>query len=166
MHASSRLSTRAAPLQYVQSASQCTMGHGHLSEADHALVALGRYYLVWNWDNAIWGTSCLLAALQPGLVTRYSTEIEGFLASWINGNNGITVTPKGLAWTTEWGSLRNSANAGLFPCVDANGFECCKPACCACQASKICFWLLTWSLHVERAKPYLRGFLVFPTIQR
>lgn len=34
------------------------------------------------------------------------------LSSWINGNNGITVTPKGLAWTAEWGSLRNSANAG------------------------------------------------------
>ena len=106
----------SAPPQHAQSACQCTIGHIRLSGADHALVALGRYYLVWNWDNAIWGTSCLLAALQPGLVTRYSTGIEGFLASWINGNNGITVTPKGLAWLTEWGSLRNSANAGLLPC--------------------------------------------------
>ncbi|KAK9858827.1 hypothetical protein WJX84_008301, partial [Apatococcus fuscideae] len=79
-----------------------------------------QYYLVWNWDNAIWGTSCLLAAIQPGVETRYSTEIEGFLASWINGNNGITVTPKGLAWTTDWGSLRNSANAALIAMIYSN----------------------------------------------
>lgn len=46
----------------------------------HPASAPLRYYLVWNWDNAIWGTSCLLAALQPGVMTRYSTEIEGFLA--------------------------------------------------------------------------------------
>ncbi|KAK9867945.1 hypothetical protein WJX84_010587 [Apatococcus fuscideae] len=79
-----------------------------------------QYYLVFNWDNAIWGTSCLLSALQPGVTTRYSTEIEGFLASWINGNNGITVTPKGLAWTTDWGSLRNSANAALIAMIYSN----------------------------------------------
>ncbi len=120
-----------------------------------------RYYLVWNWDNTIWGTSCLLSALQPGVSTQYSTEIEGFLASWINGNNGITVTPKGLAWTTDWGSLRNSANAGWSLCIPLHDAHCQSTTCQhqLLQESGAQVSVKDGNLHLEcKSKMLLRPF--------
>ena len=67
---------------------------------------------MWGWDNAIWGASALLASTQAA-PSIYSNEIERALGNWINGRNGTVITPKGLAWSNDWGTLRNVANAGM-----------------------------------------------------
>lgn len=71
-----------------------------------------RRSIVWGWDNAIWGASALLAPLQDA-PNIYSNEIERALGNWMNGRNGTVITPKGLAWSNDWGALRNVANAGM-----------------------------------------------------
>ena len=71
-----------------------------------------RQSIVWGWDNAIWGASALLANYHSGEQTDYSREIERALGNWMYGRNGTIITPKGLAWSNDWGTLRNAANAG------------------------------------------------------
>ena len=37
-----------------------------------------------------------------------------FLESWVAGGNGVSYTPAGLAWFSEWGPLRYTMNAALI----------------------------------------------------
>ena len=87
----------------------------HIRKGSSYLISRGPYRrsIVWDWDNAIWGASVLLAAVTPGVPSIYSTEVERAMTNWMNGLNGTVITPKGLAWSNDWGSLRNAANAGM-----------------------------------------------------
>lgn len=62
----------------------------------------------------IWAVDALLLSL-PEPQPKYKYEMEFFFDSWIKGWYGVTYTPLGLAWTSDWGPLRNAANAGRHP---------------------------------------------------
>lgn len=41
-------------------------------------------------------------------------QVQRFLEAWITGTDGVTYTPSGLAWGSEWGSLRFVGNAAMI----------------------------------------------------
>jgi len=63
-----------------------------------------------SWDDKSYGTGILLA--QETGKAQYKNAVEGWLNNWTNGN--ITKTAGGLAWISEWGSLRYSANTAFL----------------------------------------------------
>ena len=44
-------------------------------------------------------------------------QVQRFLEAWIKGTDGVTYTPHGLAWGSEWGSLRFVGNAAMIAAV-------------------------------------------------
>ena len=60
----------------------------------------------------IWAVDAMLLSL-PEPQPKYKYEMEFFFDSWIKGWYGVSYTPLGLAWTSDWGPLRNAANAGM-----------------------------------------------------
>lgn len=44
-------------------------------------------------------------------------QVQRFLEAWIMGTDGVTYTRNGLAWGSEWGSLRFVGNAALIASV-------------------------------------------------
>lgn len=70
----------------------------------------------WNnfdWDSAYWG---VLSVLNEG--GAFDRNISAFANAWRKGTDGVTYTPKGLAWSFEWGSLRHNANAAFYVLVN------------------------------------------------
>jgi endoglucanase len=67
-----------------------------------------------NWDDKIYGCYPLLAKLTGK--AKYYADIERNLDFWTDGFQGqkITYTPGGLAWLSQWGSLRYSSNASFL----------------------------------------------------
>ena len=67
-----------------------------------------------NWDDKTYGCMVLLAALTGEQV--YRDEATEWLDYWTVGNDGgrIQYTPGGLAWLSEWGSLRYAANTAFL----------------------------------------------------
>jgi hypothetical protein len=51
-------------------------------------------------------------------------RLATFVNAWIKGVDGVTYTPKGLAYSTQWGSLRHVGNAMFLMKAYAKG----KPA--------------------------------------
>ena len=50
-------------------------------------------------------------------------QVERFLESWIQGENGITYTPGGMAWASEWASNRFVGNAAMIAAVYASHIQ-------------------------------------------
>ena len=50
-------------------------------------------------------------------------QVERFLESWIEGQNGIAYTPGGLAWASEWASNRFVGNAAMIAAVYASHIQ-------------------------------------------
>ncbi len=69
-----------------------------------------------SWDDKSYGAAILLA--QETNKTQYKSAVEGWLNNWTNGS--ITKTPGGLAWISQWGSLRYSANTAFLAGVYAD----------------------------------------------
>lgn len=71
----------------------------------------------YDWDSHGWGARVLLAKYAPEMV-RAREEIDDFARTWVASNgdgfNGPKFTPKGLAWFTQWGSLRHASNAAFL----------------------------------------------------
>ncbi len=66
-----------------------------------------------GWDYKGNGTGILLAQLTGK--ESYKQNVEGWLNWWSDrSGNGIAYTAGGLAWLTEWGSLRYSANTAFL----------------------------------------------------
>jgi Glycosyl hydrolase family 9/Cellulose binding domain/Secretion system C-terminal sorting domain/Divergent InlB B-repeat domain len=67
-----------------------------------------------NWDDKIYGCYPLLAKLTGK--AKYYADIERNLDFWTDGFQGqrITYTPGGLAWLSQWGSLRYASNASFL----------------------------------------------------
>ncbi|KAF8065624.1 celF [Scenedesmus sp. PABB004] len=80
-----------------------------------------QYSFGFDWDSALPGAAAVLAAVPGlGVSSAARTWLEGFvLAKWQNTASRcpaspystVCYTPKGLAWYSEWGTLRNTANA-------------------------------------------------------
>ena len=41
-------------------------------------------------------------------------QVARFLETWLSGTDPVQYTPKGLAWASEWGTLRYTMNAALI----------------------------------------------------
>ncbi len=72
------------------------------------------------WDNKSMGAVCLLAKLTGD--KSYGTQLEECL-DWWNGG-GITMSPKGLAWLDQWGSLRYSTTMAMLAASYAESEVC------------------------------------------
>ncbi|NET10390.1 MAG: glycosyl hydrolase family 9 [Symploca sp. SIO2B6] len=66
-----------------------------------------------NWDDKSYGAAVILA--QETDDSRYEQDVERWLDHWSNNSgNGIQHTDGGLAWLSQWGSLRYSANTAFL----------------------------------------------------
>jgi endoglucanase len=74
-----------------------------------------------DWDSKHYGTYVLLARLTGK--QKYTDAIERNLAYWTTGTASgerVTYTPGGLAWLSQWGSLRYAMNESLVAMIYAN----------------------------------------------
>lgn len=72
-----------------------------------------------SWDTKQYGAAILLA--QETGNARYRTDVESWLNFWSDKSGaGITYTSGGLAWLSQWGSLRYSANTAFLAGVYAD----------------------------------------------
>lgn len=55
-------------------------------------------------------------------------QVERFLEAWITGTDGVTYTPAGLAWGSEWGSLRFVGNAAMIAAVYSKSIAGARPS--------------------------------------
>jgi hypothetical protein len=68
---------------------------------------------VWDnfdWDSNSWGAVVMLSRFYPNDALLKS-RIDGFITSWTKGSQWVQFTPKGLAYSGPWGSLRHVGNA-------------------------------------------------------
>ncbi len=66
-----------------------------------------------SWDNKSYGAAILLS--QSTANVKYRNDVEGWLNNWSDtSGNGITYTPGGEAWLSQWGSLRYSATTAFL----------------------------------------------------
>nr|AMH40394.1 glycoside hydrolase family 9 [Timema cristinae] len=72
-----------------------------------------QYWIGFDWDQKTSGADVLLAQLTGD--SSYSTKTKNYCDNIINNQQR---TPKGLIFISEWGSLRESANA-MFICLKA-----------------------------------------------
>ncbi len=71
--------------------------------------------LKFSWFNAWPGAAVLLASLTQQ--DNYVRDAEGILLTWNTGGKGIVYTPKGLAYSANFGSLRYTANIAFLAAV-------------------------------------------------
>ncbi|EDX75702.1 Glycosyl hydrolase family 9 [Coleofasciculus chthonoplastes PCC 7420] len=71
-----------------------------------------------SWDDKSYGAAILLA--QETGKNEYKGDVEGWLNSWLPGGSTPTYTDGGLAWLSQWGSLRYSANTSFLAGVYAD----------------------------------------------
>lgn len=83
----------------------------------------GDYKWTMCWDDKYTGAVCLLANLTGE--DKYKQRIEKNLDWWSGkGGESATYSPKGLAWISEWGSLRYSTTAAFIAASYAEGGQC------------------------------------------
>lgn len=70
-----------------------------------------------SWDGKTNGAACLLAGLTGK--QEYKNYMEDHLGHWLPGGS-VAYTPGGLAWLSEWGSLRYAANTAFIAFVYAD----------------------------------------------
>ncbi|XP_038057262.1 endoglucanase 4-like [Patiria miniata] len=69
-----------------------------------------------SWDDKKAGVMMMMYQLTGA--TRYKTAITNYLNSWQPGN--IQYTPKGLAWSVQWGTNRYAASTAFLALVAAH----------------------------------------------
>ena len=52
--------------------------------------------------------------MTPDLAAQACLQAARFVEGWIAGTADITYTPDGLAWSSQWGSLRYTMNAAFI----------------------------------------------------
>jgi hypothetical protein len=68
---------------------------------------------VWNnfdWDSNSWGAVVFLSRWFPSN-TFYKSRMDGLIKDWLSGGSWVRKTPRGLAFSGDWGSLRHVGNA-------------------------------------------------------
>lgn len=69
------------------------------------------------------GLSLLNLRKSPGDRSVLYLQVQRFVEAWITGTDGVTYTPGGLAWGSEWGSLRFVGNAAMIASVYAKNVQ-------------------------------------------
>lgn len=88
----------------------------YLDEArDHIqpLINEHRFPLTTDWDNVAYCVMAILHKIEPQNES-YKKFMDPLLERWITN---FTYTPKGLAFASEWGSLRQSTNTAFLALV-------------------------------------------------
>ncbi len=71
-----------------------------------------------SWDTKTAGAALYLGLLLPQPQAQpYLAAVSSYLASWSTGTNGVTMTPKGLSWLSNWGPLRYSMSAATVAAI-------------------------------------------------
>lgn len=60
-----------------------------------------------------------LLSQQEGL----QSQLDSFLQTYIEGGNGVAITPQGLSWTGQNGPLPNAANAAHLALMYGDALE-------------------------------------------
>jgi len=89
----------------------------YLNKAESLYQGIGPGFTQ-SWDNKSYGSAILLA--QETGKSEYKGDVEGWLNSWLPGGSTPTYTDGGLAWLSQWGSLRYSANTSFLAGVYAD----------------------------------------------
>ena len=71
-----------------------------------------------NWDDVSYGAAVLLA--QDTGDSKIQSDVRGWLDSWVNGTNGVSITAGGLRHISQWGSLRYAATTAMVAGVVAD----------------------------------------------
>ncbi|CAH1790308.1 unnamed protein product [Owenia fusiformis] len=69
-----------------------------------------------SWDSKLVGAQLIL--YQTTGDARYSAPVTSFVDPWLRGGSKL-YTPKGLAWHSQWGANRYSANTAFIALVAA-----------------------------------------------
>lgn len=73
-----------------------------------------------NWDQKQAGAALYLGLLLPQPANQpYLKDVSSFLTSWSDGKDGVTATPQGLRWLSQWGSLRYAMSAATIGAIYA-----------------------------------------------
>jgi hypothetical protein len=98
----------------------------YLDKAESCISSLGTDAYKWaqSWDDVRYGAILMLAKLTNKPIYKQSTERH--LDWWSVGYNGdkIKYTPKGLAFLTEWGSLRYAEATAFLALVYSDWSGC------------------------------------------
>ena len=90
---------------------KATKKSDYLKKAEDYYPGLGGW--TYNWNDKSYGTAVLLA--QETNNHKYRQNFEDWLDKyWINGEYPVHITKGGLAWLSEWGSLRYAANTAFL----------------------------------------------------
>ncbi len=89
---------------------KATENSDYLNKAENYYDGLGGW--TYNWNDKSYGTGVLLA--QETNNSQYRNDVEQWLDQWINGEGSVKRTAGGLAWLSEWGSLRYAANTAFL----------------------------------------------------
>jgi hypothetical protein len=72
-----------------------------------------KFYSIWaSWDNAWFEAACTM--LMDGHDTGKGDLrklVDSMMMSWVEGKEGIKITPGGAHWLSPWGSNRYAANS-------------------------------------------------------
>ena len=74
---------------------------------------------LFSWDDKSAGVALMFYLLDTPKKSEAKAAFERFLDNWADGKNGIIITPKGLSWGLQWGSLRFASNAAFLALVAA-----------------------------------------------
>nr|XP_054749385.1 uncharacterized protein LOC129254871 [Lytechinus pictus] len=70
-----------------------------------------------DWDDKKAGLQLMMYQLSDGTSqTQYENAVKTYLDGWMRGGD-VTYTPGGLAWRSQWGSLRYSANTAFLASI-------------------------------------------------
>ena len=114
----------------------------------------GGGYYSFNWDDSNWGADALLAMLTGDADATQSTT--QFVQAWVSGSQGVRYTPGGLAWLTEWGSLRHAMNAAFVALVWSQHLQASDPV----DANRFACWARGQARYVLGDNPASRSYVV------
>lgn len=78
----------------------------------HAQLYVGTSF---SWDDKSVGSALMLAQLIPNPANGlYVNQVQQYLNAWTTGTSGVQLSPKGLSFVSDWGSLRYAGNAAAI----------------------------------------------------
>ena len=92
-----------------------------LDDAQHYYAQIGELSTYsFSWDQKSAGAALYLGLLLPSPTNqKYLQAVSAYLDSWSTGKNGVTITPKGFFYLSQWSSLRYSLSAASIAAIYA-----------------------------------------------
>ncbi|KAK9807813.1 hypothetical protein WJX72_010109 [[Myrmecia] bisecta] len=117
-----------------------------LDDAQMWFAKVGYAGTTFSWDDKSAGVALMLSMLLTGGANApFVSQMEGFATAWEIGQYGVSITPKGLSFASEWGSLRYASNAAFLTAIYAKSIQGSNPSGAiqhACWARKTMGYIL------------------------